>query len=238
MTETPEPDAPVQAPEQDAQDRDALVLLEAARLAALAKNESDTHVENVLEQVKERGFITTGEIFAAFPDLEPDADELRELWEMFESRGVKVLDEIAEELQLEDQRRAGSRTEPSTEPAPPRRSEHRPNSAARPGTTSGRRGSGSYDEPDPELAVVRSAARTTHVEGSSFDPVRMYLKEIGKVPLLTAEQEVTLAKRIEAGMFAVAKLNPPTVDEDGNEIEVVEISENQRAEPAGGAARR
>ena len=33
----------------------------------------------VLDQVRERGFITTGEIFAAFPDLEPDTDELREL---------------------------------------------------------------------------------------------------------------------------------------------------------------
>jgi RNA polymerase primary sigma factor len=34
------------------------------------------------------------------------------------------------------------------------------------------------------------------------DPVRMYLKEIGKVPLLTAAQEVDLARRIEAGEFA------------------------------------
>src|SRR5215475_14569387 len=71
-------------------------------------------VGGVLDQVKERGFITTGEIFAAFPDLEPDADELRELWEMFESRGIKVLDEIAEELQLEDQRRAGARPSQSS----------------------------------------------------------------------------------------------------------------------------
>jgi len=38
------------------------------------------------------------------------------------------------------------------------------------------------------------------------DPVRMYLKEIGKVPLLTARQEVDLAMKIEAGLEAVAKL--------------------------------
>jgi RNA polymerase primary sigma factor len=39
------------------------------------------------------------------------------------------------------------------------------------------------------------------------DPVRMYLKEIGKVPLLTAPQEVDFAKRIEAGEFATALMD-------------------------------
>ncbi len=37
------------------------------------------------------------------------------------------------------------------------------------------------------------------IKTASNDPVRMYLREIGKVPLLTAEQEVSLAKRIERG---------------------------------------
>ena len=44
------------------------------------------------------------------------------------------------------------------------------------------------------------------VAGATADPVKDYLKQIGKVPLLNAEQEVDLAKRIEAGLFAEEKL--------------------------------
>ena len=42
--------------------------------------------------------------------------------------------------------------------------------------------------------------------GASADPVKDYLRQIGKVPLLDAQQEVELAKRIEAGLFAGHKL--------------------------------
>jgi RNA polymerase primary sigma factor len=185
-------------------------------------DEIDSEVGDVLAQFRERGFITTGEIFAAFPDLEPDTNELRNLWDMFESRGIKVLDEIAEELQREDQRRAGAAAQSDS---PRRRPEHRPSASARPGTPASRRAG--YDEPDEELTAARAASRPTHSEGGSFDPVRMYLKEIGKVPLLTAEQEVTLAKRIEAGMQAAEKLG--ACDEDGNLLEPPPISESQLA---------
>src|SRR5437016_4804039 len=223
MTDPPEPDEPADVPAGTPAVAADAAQVDAAQLDSAASSAA-SHVGSVVAQVKERGFITTGEIFAAFPDLEPDADELRVLWDMFESRGIKVLDEIAEELQLEDQRRAGAQQGADT---PRRRPEHRPSAASRPGGPASRRPS--YDEPDEELQAVRSAARPTHTEGGSFDPVRMYLKEIGKVPLLTAEQEVMLAKRIEAGLFADAKLNPPSEDEDGNPIARVEISENQRA---------
>ena len=70
----------------------------AADVTAVAEDLDESPVDGVLTQVRERGFITTGEIFAAFPDLEPDTDELRDLYDMFESRGIKVLDEIAEEV--------------------------------------------------------------------------------------------------------------------------------------------
>ena len=44
------------------------------------------------------------------------------------------------------------------------------------------------------------------VAGATADPVKDYLKQIGKVPLLNAEMEVELAKRIEAGLFSEEKL--------------------------------
>jgi RNA polymerase primary sigma factor len=49
-------------------------------------------------------------------------------------------------------------------------------------------------------------AQTTTITGATADPVKDYLKQIGKVALLNAELEVELAKRIEAGLFAEEKL--------------------------------
>jgi RNA polymerase primary sigma factor len=54
---------------------------------------------------------------------------------------------------------------------------------------------------DDDLPAARVA-----IAGATADPVKDYLKQIGKVPLLNAEQEVELAKRIEAGLFAEEKL--------------------------------
>ena len=52
-----------------------------------------------------------------------------------------------------------------------------------------------------------NAAADLDAQGPSADLVRVYLNGIGKTALLTAEQEVDLAKRIEAGLYAQFKLN-------------------------------
>jgi RNA polymerase primary sigma factor len=57
------------------------------------------------------------------------------------------------------------------------------------------------DEPEQQVMVA----------GATADPVKDYLKQIGKVALLNAEQEVQLAKRIEAGLFAEENLNEGAV---------------------------
>jgi len=65
----------------------------------------------------------------------------------------------------------------------------------------------------PEGALILSSkedddipVQTTTITGATADPVKDYLKQIGKVALLNAELEVELAKRIEAGLFAEEKL--------------------------------
>ena len=60
-------------------------------------------------------------------------------------------------------------------------------------------------EDEPEVRT-RAQDEELALKAPTNDPVRMYLKEIGKVPLLNAEEEVDLAKRIEAGLFASEKL--------------------------------
>lgn len=55
---------------------------------------------------------------------------------------------------------------------------------------------------DDAADIYDEVSRYSHITGATTDPVKDYLKLIGKVPLLNAEQEVDLAKRIEAGLYA------------------------------------
>src|SRR5204863_2421883 len=59
-------------------------------------------------------------------------------------------------------------------------------------------------EASPEIVGIRLPRDEDLLKAPTNDPVRMYLKEIGKVPLLTAAQEVDLAMRIESGEFSTA----------------------------------
>jgi RNA polymerase primary sigma factor len=72
-----------------------------------------------------------------------------------------------------------------------------------------------FDWDDEESEALKQARRDAELTASA-DSVRAYLKQIGKVPLLNAEQEVDLAKRIEAGLYASEQLRRS--EEDGERL--------------------
>ncbi len=82
-----------------------------------------------------------------------------------------------------------------------------------------------FTEPLPTGAIVISSADddevpvySTQITGATADPVKDYLKQIGKVPLLNAAEEVELAMRIEAGLFAEEKLSHMTAAEKSAQL--------------------
>jgi len=80
-------------------------------------------------------------------------------------------------------------------------------------------------EPLPTGAIVISTSDeddipvySTQITGATADPVKDYLKQIGKVPLLNAAEEVELAMRIEAGLFAEEKLSQMSTAEKSSQL--------------------
>ena len=84
---------------------------------------------------------------------------------------------------------------------------------------------------EDEVAAAEAAAALAAVEneaGRTTDPVRMYMREMGTVELLTREGEIVIAKRIEEGIRELMKAMahfPGTVEHVLNEYALVEAEE-------------
>ncbi len=142
-------------------------------------------VDDLLVEGREQGYLNVEHIYDVLQEIELDAGQIDDFLLALHDIGVEV-------VEADNGRRAadGRRTEddPQDEggqtPSNRRAAGHRLAADARPAT------SGADDEggaPQVDLSL-----RTW-----SLDPVRMYFREIARVPLLTAVQEVSLAKRIE-----------------------------------------
>ena len=123
---------------------------------------------------------------AASPDIEDVDIVVEDVVEVELVDAEDVDDDIAvADADDEDEDDAKSKDDDAATPRSLRHAEERPGQFVVKDSDSG-------DEP----------AQRIHVAGATADPVKDYLKQIGKVALLTAEEEVELARRIETGLYA------------------------------------
>ena len=134
---------------------------------------SDAAVKKLIRSAKKRGYITHDQINALLSLEEVKSEQIEDILAMFSEMGVNVVE--TEGAEPED---AGANEEPDDE-----------------------------EESEGELVEVKPKlpAKTEAKEPSerTDDPVRMYLREMGTVELLSREGEIAIAKRIEAGCEAM-----------------------------------
>jgi RNA polymerase primary sigma factor len=154
-------------------------------------------LHGIIAESQERGFLTADALAATLEETELSAQQTHDLLSYLEEHGVDVLapGETAPELQP----RAPS-VDPHDEPAGDPLAES-PHAGIEEDHDSDEHG----DELHVRLEELALKGRRSDIDLTvepSLDSLRLYLRSIGRVPLLSAEEEVVLAKRIERGDVA------------------------------------
>jgi RNA polymerase primary sigma factor len=135
---------------------------------------SDAAVKKMIKQAKKRGYVTYGQLNAVMPSEEVTSEQIEDVLAMMSEMGINVVE--TEEAESEEE--AEAREEPEEEESE----------------------SGELVEVTPKTPAKSEAKEPTE---RTDDPVRMYLREMGSVELLSREGEIAIAKRIEAGREAM-----------------------------------
>jgi RNA polymerase primary sigma factor len=140
-------------------------------------------LQGILASARERGFVTAASLQAVVEEIELNREQAHDLLSYLDEHGIEVLDADGPAVELQvDQ---GARND-AEEKAPSEQD-------------------GEDASDGEEVRGVRARlqelkrAQSDLSADPSLDSLRLYLRSIGRVPLLTAEEEVTLAKRIERG---------------------------------------
>jgi RNA polymerase primary sigma factor len=155
-------------------------------LSALEQKEDEAFpIARIIDEGRDKGFVTLEDILHQFPEAERSVDQLEEVFSALLSAGIPYIEELTEEKQTED-------GEPIFD--------------------------GDEDEVDEqEDFSPPSDDYLAHIEIN--DTVGLYLKEAGRVPLLTQEQEIQITQRIERGREAMNRLAQGDMnDEERNEL--------------------
>ena len=135
---------------------------------------SDAGVKKMIKAAKKRGYVTIDQINQVMPSGEVSSDQIEDIYAMLNEMGINVVETEEADNDAEDKDEAAD-----------------------------------DDDEDTGTEVVetkaKSLATTEKKEPSerTDDPVRMYLREMGSVELLSREGEIAIAKRIEAGREAM-----------------------------------
>src|SRR5260370_777122 len=136
---------------------------------------SDAAVRKMIKAAKKRGYVTHDQVNAVLPSEEVTSDQIEDVFAMLSEMGINVVEN--EEAEAEE-----APEETKEEP----------------------------EEDDTDGELVDASNRSTPAETKKSepgertdDPVRMYLREMGSVELLSREGEIAIAKRIEAGREAM-----------------------------------
>jgi RNA polymerase primary sigma factor len=136
---------------------------------------SDAAVKELIGSAKKRGYVTVDQINTVLPSKEANSEQIKDILSMFDEMGVNVV----ETKEAEPEEEAATRGEPEEE------------------------ADGENELVEVQQCAVPAKSGAKEPAERTDDPVRMYLREMGSVELLSREGEIAIAKRIEAGREAM-----------------------------------
>ena len=134
---------------------------------------SDAAVKKMIKSAKKRGYVTYEQLNAVMPSEEVTSEKIEDILAMMNEMGINVVE--TEEAEAEGEEAAEEHEEEESE-------------------------GGEVVEAPPKVPAKSEAKEPAE---RTDDPVRMYLREMGFVELLSREGEIAIAKRIEAGREAM-----------------------------------
>ena len=140
------------------------------------------------------GTLTYGELLEALQKQDLSPDDIDELYDTFSQTGIEIIDEeVIDIIDIDEDSNGKKSAKKDIDPMKMEIIDSE--ESADPIMTADAKDNSEPSKQNDEVEVDLSVPEGVTID----DPVRMYLKEIGRVPLLSAQEEVQLAKQMEAG---------------------------------------